>query len=117
MIPARDDNGNIAGTGAGGLGNSRSPLATLERARDDFNKTFRVFGDVYLSAEIYEGLTFKTTISGNIETFDSRRFQALDPEHVGAIEYQHIGGAKSGKFQLDMEQYPKLFSSIWRPQP
>ncbi len=98
LIPARDDNGNIAGTGAGGLGNSRSPLATLERAKDDFNKILRVFGDVYLSAEIYDGLTFKTTISGNIETFDSRRFQALDPEHVEPLSTNTLAVQKVENF-------------------
>ncbi|NER16113.1 SusC/RagA family TonB-linked outer membrane protein [Spongiivirga citrea] len=82
LIPVFDDEGRFAGTGgAGGLGNARSPVAQLERGADNFNKLFRVFGDVYLSAKIFDGFTAKTTISGNIESFDSRSFQALDPEH------------------------------------
>ncbi len=82
LIPIRDDNGVIAGTASGGLGNSRSPYANLVRAQDNFNKRFRVFGDVYLDAEIIDGLNIKTIFSGSIENFDSRRFQALDPEHI-----------------------------------
>ncbi len=82
LIPIRDDNGNIAGTASGGLGNSRSPYANLVRAQDNFNRRFRVFGDIYLNAEIIDGLNFKTIFSGSVENFDSRRFQALDPEHI-----------------------------------
>ncbi len=82
LIPIRDDNGNIAGGAAGGLGNSRSPYANLTRAANDFNRRFRVFGDVYLNAELMDGLNFKTVFSGSVENFDSRRFQSLDPEHV-----------------------------------
>lgn len=82
LIPIRDDNGNIAGTASGGLGNSRSPYANLVRSADNFNRRFRVFGDIYLNAEIIDGLNFKTIFSGSVENFDSRRFQALDPEHI-----------------------------------
>ena len=82
LIPIRDDNGTIAGTASGGLGNSRSPYANLVRSENDFNRRFRVFGDVYLSAGFGEDFTFKTVFSGSIENFDSRRFQSLDPEHI-----------------------------------
>lgn len=81
LIPVVDDEGRFVGTGAQGTGNSRSPVAQLIRGQDNFNKLFRVFGDIYLSAEILDGLTFKTTFAGNIESLDSRAFQALDPEH------------------------------------
>ncbi|WP_245188841.1 SusC/RagA family TonB-linked outer membrane protein [Maribacter dokdonensis] len=81
LIPLYDDNGNFAGTGAQGTGNSRSPLAQLSRQSDNFNKTLRLLGDVYLSAELMDGLTFKTTIGGTINSFNTRSFQALDPEH------------------------------------
>ncbi len=81
LIPLFDDEGRFAGTGAQGTGNSRSPLAQLERRSDDFDKTIRLIGDIYLSAEILKGLTFKTSIGGTINSFNQRQFQALDPEH------------------------------------
>lgn len=82
LIPLFDDEGRFAGTGAaGGLSNARSSLAQLERGRDNFNKLFRVFGDVYAAIELADGLSVKTTIAGNIESFNNRSFQALDPEH------------------------------------
>ncbi len=82
LIPIFDDEGDFAGTGGPGLSNTRSPVAQLRRADDDFNKLFRVFGDVYLAAELHDGLTFKTTLSGTLESFDQRTFQALDPEFI-----------------------------------
>ncbi|WP_324027998.1 TonB-dependent receptor [Maribacter sp. BPC-D8] len=81
LIPLYDDNGNYAGTGAQGTGNSRSPLAQLGRQSDNFNKTIRILGDVYLSAQLMDGLTFKTTVGGTINSFNTRSFTALDPEH------------------------------------
>ncbi|WP_297706249.1 TonB-dependent receptor [uncultured Eudoraea sp.] len=82
LIPLFDDTGGFGGSSTTqGTGNARNPLAQLSRAADDYNKLLRVFGDVYLRAEIVNNLTFKTTFSGLMESFDSRTFQALDPEH------------------------------------
>ncbi len=83
LIPTFDDDGNLAGTynGAAGLGNARSPLAQLYRGRDDFNKSLRVFGDIYLEWDIWDKLKFKTTYGVSLNNFDRRTFQALDPEH------------------------------------
>jgi TonB-linked SusC/RagA family outer membrane protein len=80
LIPLYDDNGNFAGTGAQGTGNARSPLANLKRQSDNFNKTTRILGDVYLSAKIFNNLTFKTTFGGTLNSFNTRSFLALDPE-------------------------------------
>ncbi len=82
LIPVFDDEGDFAGTGPAstGLSNSRNPVALLSRGEDNYNKIFRVFGDLYLQAQLYEGLKFKTTISGNIENFTQRTFTKLDPE-------------------------------------
>ncbi|MDO6472214.1 TonB-dependent receptor [Maribacter sp. 1_MG-2023] len=81
LIPLYDDAGRFAGTGAQGTGNSRSPLANLIRQSDNFNKTVRILGDVYMSAEILNNLTFKTTFGGTINSFNTRSFLKLDPEH------------------------------------
>ncbi len=98
LIPVFDDEGDFAGTGAPGLSNTRSPVAQLVRAQDDFNKIFRLFGDIYLSAQLYEGLTFKTTFGGNIENFNQRRFQALDPEFIEPL-------ATNTLFEQDIQSF------------
>lgn len=87
LIPAYDDNGDFAGTFSNsfGLGNARSPLAQLYRGKENYNKSFLAFGDVYMSAELSEGLTFKTTLAGRMQSNNSRSFNRLDPEHGEAI--------------------------------
>ena len=87
LIPAYDDNGNLAGTYSNsiGLGNARSALGSLSRTDDNYNKSLTVFGDVYMAADLYEGLTFKTTLSGRMQSYNGRSFTYLDPEHSEPI--------------------------------
>ena len=83
LIPVFDQGGNFAGTYAASneLGNARSALAELERAKHDLNRSLRIFGDAYLEVDILEGLTAKTSIGVNYQSFLGNTFQALNPEH------------------------------------
>ncbi|MFS4492290.1 SusC/RagA family TonB-linked outer membrane protein [Maribacter sp. 2308TA10-17] len=82
LVPVRDAEGRFAGSfNTLGTANTRNPVAQLVRGKDNFNKLFRVFGDVYLSAKLFDGFTVKTTLAGNIEAYNGRVFNALDPEH------------------------------------
>ncbi len=92
LIPTHDNDGNFAGTysNSAGLGNARNPLAQLYRGKDDYNRTYRIFGDVYLEAEIIDGLTFKTSLGATISHFDRRAFSPLDPEHSEPVSTQTL---------------------------
>lgn len=81
LLPVRDDNGEFAGVAGPSLSNSRNPVALNYRTRNDFNKRYAVFGDVYLTYDILDELKFKTTLAGGFNTFDQREFTSLDPEH------------------------------------
>ena len=81
LLPVKDDDGNFAGVAGDDLSNTRNPVAQLDRIKDDYNKRYAVFGDVYLSYDILDELTFKTTLAGGFNTFDARIFTHLDPEH------------------------------------
>ena len=81
LLPVRDNDGNFAGVAAPDLSNTRNPAAMLDRSKDDYNKRYAVFGDIYLSYDILDELTFKTTLAGGFSTFDGRYFTHLDPEH------------------------------------
>ncbi|MBT8322611.1 MAG: TonB-dependent receptor [Eudoraea sp.] len=105
LVPVFDDEGDFAGSGGPGLSNTRNPVALLSRGSDNYNKIFRVFGDVYLRAELYEGLSFKTTISGNIENFSQRRFQALDPEFIEPLSTNTL-------FEQDINNYSWTWNNI-----
>lgn len=56
LLPPRDDNGNFTGTytAAAGLGNAENPVAVLNRASENYNKSLRIFGDIYASLEVLE---------------------------------------------------------------
>ena len=83
LVPLYDDEGGFGGAyeGSAGLSNTRSPLAQLYRGRDDFNKSLRVFGDIYAEIDIWDKLKFRSTYGVSINNFDRRTFLALDPEH------------------------------------
>ncbi|MEA1787451.1 TonB-dependent receptor [Arenibacter sp. GZD96] len=106
LIPVRDDEGLFAGTynGAANLGNTRSPVAQLLRAENNFAKRLRVFGDVYAVVDIMDGLTFKTSVGGDIEAFNDRRFQALDPEHSEPLSVNTL-------FEQDQDRYEWVWNN------
>ncbi|MGB5699749.1 SusC/RagA family TonB-linked outer membrane protein [Muriicola sp.] len=107
LVPVFDDEGDFAGTGptSTGLSNTRNPVALLARGSDNYNKIFRVFGDIYLRAQLYEGLSFKTTFSGNMENFTQRRFQALDPEFSEPL-------ATNTMFEQDINNYSWTWNNV-----
>ncbi|NKI25797.1 TonB-dependent receptor [Arenibacter sp. 6A1] len=80
LLPVKDDHGEFAGVAGPSLSNSRNPVALNYRTRNDYNKRYSVFGDVYLTYDILDELKFKTTLAGGFNTFDSRSFTSLDPE-------------------------------------
>ncbi len=83
LLPARDDEGNFTGTynAAAGLGNAENGVAVLNRASDNYNKSMRVFGDIYASLEVMDRLTVKTSIGADVQYYNGRFFTALNPEH------------------------------------
>ncbi len=92
LVPIVDAEGNFAGGYANPneLGNTANPVAVLERGKNNYNKLFRIFGDVYLEADLMDGLTAKTSLSGSIASFDRVGFTALDPEAAESISTNRL---------------------------
>jgi TonB-linked SusC/RagA family outer membrane protein len=90
LLPVTDADGNYTGVAGPGLSNTRNPAAQLYRTRNDYFKRLNLIGDVYISYDIMDGLTAKTTIAGAFNTFDSRQFTSLDPEHGEPISTQTL---------------------------
>ncbi|MFN4762008.1 SusC/RagA family TonB-linked outer membrane protein [Gillisia sp. Q332] len=86
LIPVRDDAGNFAGTyqSSAGLSNPTNPVANRYRAADNYNKSLRLFGDVYASYQLFDELVLKTTFGGDIRSFNNRNFLPVNPEHSEA---------------------------------
>ncbi|WP_170146698.1 TonB-dependent receptor [Maribacter vaceletii] len=83
LIPVRDVGGNFAGSGVGGLGNGKNPIAIAERNKDNSNKTLRALGNVYAEVDLIDGLTFKTNLGFDLSSFNMVYFQA--PQLEGEI--------------------------------
>ncbi|TVR71219.1 MAG: TonB-dependent receptor [Marinilabiliales bacterium] len=65
IIPVYDIEGNFAGSRAPGMGNSGNPVAMLYRARNDGGDWFRILGNIFAEADLYEGLSFRSTMGYN----------------------------------------------------
>ncbi len=102
LLPVRDDSGFFTGVAGADLSNTRNPAAQLYRARNNYNKRYAVSGDVYLSYDILDELTFKTVLGGGFSTFDSQSFTALDPEHGEPISTNSLN-----------EQDQTFYNWIW----
>lgn len=98
LLPVMDDSGNFTGVAGPGLSNTRNPVAQLYRARNNFGKRFNLLGDVYVTAEIIDGLTAKTSIAGGYGTLDTRAFTALDPEHGEPISTNSLNEQNQTSF-------------------
>lgn len=92
LIPVYDVDGKFAGPykNPNQLGNTQNPVAALERSKHDYRKRFRLLGDIYLAADLLEGLTAKTSLSGNILAQDSRFFTSLNPEAAEPISSNRL---------------------------
>ncbi|WNJ17660.1 TonB-dependent receptor [Pontibacter sp. G13] len=80
IVPVYDDNGNFAGSGVGGVGNAQNPVAELTRNADDYVDRLRLLANAYLTAEIVEGLTFRSTIGVQYNTQYGVDYSIQNPE-------------------------------------
>ncbi|SFC56335.1 TonB-linked outer membrane protein, SusC/RagA family [Flagellimonas taeanensis] len=101
LVPVYDVEGNFAGSysNSNGLANPNNPVAEATRQSNDFRKTFRVFGDIYATWDILDGLQFKTSIGGSIRAYNDRRFRALIPESPEPISTNTLTEADQDTYE------------------
>ncbi|WP_082632439.1 SusC/RagA family TonB-linked outer membrane protein [Algoriphagus resistens] len=83
LIPNYDEGGNFAGAGpstAAGLNNLISPLANLERGRDNFNRNFRFVGDAFVDVNFLNDFTARSTIGINYNNTFAHAVVRKSPE-------------------------------------
>jgi TonB-linked SusC/RagA family outer membrane protein len=84
ILPIYDIAGNYAGTQSPGLGNGFNSVAAAKRKKDNARKNFRALGNLYLEADLFEGLTFKTNIGVDYNSIHGSFFTGLNPENQEA---------------------------------
>lgn len=82
-VPVYDITGRYAGTKAAGSGNEVNPLARLDRAKDNYNTDLRVFGNVFMDADVLSDLKFRTSLGldhrrGNYYTMNKKFPEAAE---------------------------------------
>jgi len=92
LVPVRDTNGNFAGTYANSArtGIANNPIADLARSSDNYNKNFKVIGDVYFKYDITPKLKFQSNAGISLRDLDGRYFTKLNPEHGEAISVNDL---------------------------
>jgi len=74
IVPVLDVGGNFAGSGVGGLGNGRNPIAVQDRNKDNHDLGFRAFGNIFTEYDLLEDLTYKSSLGFDLNTFNSSSF-------------------------------------------
>lgn len=87
IIPLYDIAGNFAGSQGTGLGDGKQPLAQLFRAKDDFTKENRFFGNIFAEADIVKGLVARTSFGVNLNNFNSQalRYPNLETSPASSV--------------------------------
>lgn len=86
IVPEYDIRGYFAGTPTV-LDNSRNPLAELARNKDNKAIELRLLGNAYAEVDILNGLTARSQINIDYNTYNLNQYRANDiesPEPVGA---------------------------------
>jgi TonB-dependent starch-binding outer membrane protein SusC len=78
--PVYDIAGNFSGNKGSGLGNGYNPVAQAVRNQNNAQKYVRLFGNLYLEAQILKGLTLRTSLGGDYSFGFGYAFRALDFE-------------------------------------
>lgn len=96
IVPVYDEGNNFAGT-RGGYGNGQNPVAWAYRAKDDVNKNNFFFGNVFAEADVWSGLTFRTSFGLKYENYNGIDITYPNPEfsegsfNNGLSEYHGYG--------------------------
>ncbi|WP_082422588.1 SusC/RagA family TonB-linked outer membrane protein [Aquimarina longa] len=80
ILPIYDIAGNYAGTQSVGLGNGINSIASAERSKDNINRRLRTLGNIYAEVDLTTGLTFKSNIGLDYNTYHGSFFSFLNPE-------------------------------------
>lgn len=90
IIPVYDIMGYFAGTKGVDLDNARNPLADLWRNKDNVYKTTRLFGNVFIEADILKNLTVRSQFgidyaSANFQDYRMRDIESSESRGTNSL--------------------------------
>lgn len=112
IIPVYDEFGGYAGTASKGFNNPRNPVASRAGLADNQAHQVSGFGNVYLEWDPTPGLTLRTSIGGNYNSFQSRnytRWQYENSENNSAFGFNQNQGYSFGWTFTNTAAYKKTF--------
>jgi len=69
IIPIYDIEGNFAGTGSKGLGNSQNPYADAVRSLNNKSNDWQMVGNVFAEVDFLKHFTARTQFGGNVDNY------------------------------------------------
>jgi TonB-linked SusC/RagA family outer membrane protein len=80
IIPVYTIKGDFAGTKGSELGNADNVVALRDRAKNNRNNNFSIFGNIYAELDILNHFTLRSSFGGNYGTYDSKAYPFLEYE-------------------------------------
>ncbi|GAB4492930.1 MAG: TonB-dependent receptor [Saprospiraceae bacterium] len=120
IIPVYDDAAKLgisktpgyAGTAAQGFNNPRNPVAERDAVADNRSWSTGLFGNLYGEVDILSGLTFRTSIGGNLGNYYGYGFsrrQYENSENNSSFGYDEFSGSFYAWVFTNTLQYKKQF--------
>lgn len=112
IIPLRDEFGGYAGTRANGFNNPDNPEAQLDGAKNDRAFAAEAFGNIYLEFEPIADLTFRTSIGGRFQNFNSHNYvrrEYENQENNGSFGFSQSSNYASSWVWTNTANYKKTF--------
>jgi TonB-linked SusC/RagA family outer membrane protein len=80
IIPVYDIAGGFAGARGATLGDAKNPLAILYRAKDNYRRENRSFGNIFAEIDLIKGLTARSSFGANLFNYNAQqiRYPAME---------------------------------------
>jgi TonB-linked SusC/RagA family outer membrane protein len=82
IIPVYDIKGNYAGSYGSGLGDANNPVAIQQRTKVSGATDYRILGNMFAEADLFKGLTLRTSFGGDITNGNDHYFNYPSYENV-----------------------------------
>ncbi|QNL49142.1 TonB-dependent receptor [Olivibacter sp. SDN3] len=115
IIPVYDIMGNFAATRAAGLGPATNPVAQLYRGRNNQANTLRAFGNVFAEADVFDGLTARTSLGFDYTNVNRVNYVLMDLEEAEIEAANSMTKANINDINLTWTNtlnYTKTFNEI-----